>query len=657
MDEGYDALEAAASSYVKSKDKGEDDARSHRSHRERDPERERGHERDRDRDHERRHRDDRDDRYRDRDSHRDRDRERDRDRDRDYRDRERDRGGYDRDRAPPPPRRRREELDTAAEPMGGPRDRPPPRRYEDDGFAQPMRQYSPPPRGRRDDGGRGGDRGGGGGWRGGGGGGYGGGGGGGYGGDRGDRGDRSGRGGGGRGGGGGGRRGPSSPPRSPTPPGTLPLEDRHVENSLWDVRPQVFAGIGALEAKMTGMFTYGPGRVAPPAHLGIPSGLIAGSFPPSGVGANTSRQTKRLYIGGITESMTDESLKDFFNNLMREHKLAAEGEGDPVVQAQINPEKSFAFLEFRTSDEATAAVQFDGTKYEDQEIRVRRPKDFMGIDPVLAMSGGMTSDSPNKLFIGGIPTYLEEDQVSELLKSFGELRSFNLVKESLAGGPSKGFAFCEYLDPANTDLAIQGLHNFQLGDRYLVVQRAEVGRNTGAVSAIPGTAGFLASAIPNILNSTAEAPTSRVMLMLNMVTPDELYDDQDYQDILEDINEECSKYGEIEGVRIPRPTPKSKKWEPADSAAITAEKNRRADEVAGVGRVYVCYKDVESADKAMKAIGGRQFGGRTILVASVPEEEFLGPAPPPPPPEAPPPPQDLDAAAAAAVNDIMAGLV
>jgi len=150
--------------------------------------------------------------------------------------------------------------------------------------------------------------------------------------------------------------------------------------------------------------------------------------------------------------------------------------------------------------------------------------------------------------------------------------------------------------------------------------------------------------------TAGEEIQSRCMLLLNMVTEDELYDDQDYKEILEDISDECGKYGEVEGVRVPRPVPKSKKWEPSDSAASTAEKNRKADEEAGVGRVYIMYKNVDMAQKAMKAIGGRQFAGRTILVATVPEDEFLGPAPPPPPPE------DLDAAAADAVKDIMAGL-
>ncbi|WVQ81323.1 hypothetical protein IAT38_003446 [Cryptococcus sp. DSM 104549] len=729
MDAGYNALEEAASSFAKVKQEdGRSPARSqHSHHREREHRSDRSERGDRDRERDRSDRGGRSDRDRERDRerrHRDRgdeerprDRERDRERDvygwdrergdrgdrgergdRGDRDRERERAErYERgDRDERPRRRRREEEESsmAAEPMNQHRDRRP--RYEDDapggGGAWP-----PPPRnqdGYNAGGGYGGDRGGWGGDRGGDRGGYGGDRGG-YGGDRGgyDRGgyggDRGGYGG-GRGGGGGwsprrrgGRRDDDDwrggggrgnrrdnrgglydePRRSPTPEGTVPLEERKVQPSGWDVSPPQFEGVSAIEAKATGMFTYGPGRIPPPVHLGVPASLVAGAFPPS----NPVRQVKRLYIGGITESMTEKQIQEFFNKLMEDNKLASE-EGDSVVECQINNDRNFAFVEFRTPEEATAALQFDGVMCEGVSLRVRRPKDYAGIDPLSHTFGGSiapsVADSPNKLFVGGIPTYLNDEQVMELLKSFGELKSFNLVKES--AGVSKGFAFCEYQDPAVTDMAIQGLHNFELGDRRLVVQRAAQGRASGSHAPMPGSAAFLSQTIPHLLQQSASTPTSRVMLLLNMVTPEELYSDEDYADILEDINDECGKYGEVEGVRIPRPVPKSKKWENTETAAATAERIRKTDEEAGVGRVYVLYKDVEGTKKAMKAIGGRQFAGRTILVANVPEEEFLGPAPPPPPPEdasapageapavpPPPPPQDLDAAAADALKDIM----
>ena len=49
-----------------------------------------------------------------------------------------------------------------------------------------------------------------------------------------------------------------------------------------------------------------------------------------------------------------------------------------------------------------------------------------------------------------MPNHLTEDQVKELLNSFGQLRAFNLVKDS-ATGMSKGYAFCEYADVSITD--------------------------------------------------------------------------------------------------------------------------------------------------------------------------------------------------------------
>lgn len=245
-----------------------------------------------------------------------------------------------------------------------------------------------------------------------------------------------------------------------------------------------------------------------------------------------------------------------------------------------------------------------------------------GINYIPGVIGSTVADTVNKLFVGGLPTYLTDEQVIELLKSFGDLKSFNLVKEgSGETGVSKGFAFCEYLDPNVTDMAIQGLHEFQLGDRTLVVQRAMTGRGTQPYS-LPGlvdspAASFVRTAAIVAAANPDQKPTSCTIVLLNMVTPEELHNDDDYADILEDIKDECSKFGEVVGVRIPRPTPKSKKWLPQDTAVVTAAKNQQADEEAGVGRVYIKFGDLESTDKAIRALGGRQFGGRTILVANV----------------------------------------
>merc|ERR1719192_1294044 len=151
-------------------------------------------------------------------------------------------------------------------------------------------------------------------------------------------------------------------------------------------------------------------------------------------------------------------------------------EGDPVIAVQVNMDKNFAFLEFRSVDEATKSMGFDGIVYNGQTLKIRRPRDYQPLpgsdNPDFNVPGVISTvvkDTPHKIFIGGLPNYLTEDQVKELLTSFGALKGFNLVTD---GGTnlSKGYAFAEYVDPHITDQAIDGLNGMQLGDKKLLVQ-------------------------------------------------------------------------------------------------------------------------------------------------------------------------------------------
>ena len=108
-------------------------------------------------------------------------------------------------------------------------------------------------------------------------------------------------------------------------------------------------------------------------------------------------------------------------------------------------------------------MAFDGINFKGQSLKLRRPHDYqpmpgMSENPNYNVPGVVSTvvpDSPHKVFLGGLPNYLNEDQVKELLTSFGQLRAFNLVKDS-ATGLSKGYAFCEYVDTGITDQAVAG---------------------------------------------------------------------------------------------------------------------------------------------------------------------------------------------------------
>merc|ERR1719284_2273234 len=220
---------------------------------------------------------------------------------------------------------------------------------------------------------------------------------------------------------------------------------------------------------------------------------------------------------------------------------------------------NFAFLECRSIDETTQAMAFDGINFKGQSLKLRRPHDYQpipgggGMDGFAGVPGVVSTvvpDSLQKVFVGGLPNYLNEEQVKELLTSFGQLKAFNLVKD-VTSGLSKGYAFAEYLDGGVTDQAIAGLNGMQLGDKKLIVQRASVGaKNVVGINMLPANV-----QIPGMQGMSGPGLPTEVLCLLNMVTEEELKDEEEYEDILEDIREECSKYGEVRSLEIPRPLP------------------------------------------------------------------------------------------------------
>jgi len=296
------------------------------------------------------------------------------------------------------------------------------------------------------------------------------------------------------------------------------------EYQYWDKAPQGFEHLTPGQYKAMQAAGQLPTRV-----LGLtPTANIAAQYPMAG--GYFTRQARRLYIGGVPFGATEDAMMEFFNQQMHMAGLAT-GPGNPVLAVQINLDKNFAFLEIRSVDEATSALAFDGINFMGQSLKIRRPSDYkalpshQGGDVV-----GLVADSPHKIFIGGLPNYLQEEQVREILTSFGQLKAFNLVKDT-ATNLSKGYAFCEYADPQITDTAIAGLNGMQLGDKKLIVQRASVGKPNEEVGGTVATANApVTLQVPGLHQAQGGNNATEVLCLMNMVTEAELIDDEEYED-------------------------------------------------------------------------------------------------------------------------------
>ena len=186
-----------------------------------------------------------------------------------------------------------------------------------------------------------------------------------------------------------------------------------------------------------------------------PSRLQAFMNQPSGSAGSTAlkpsnaRQSKRLFVQNLPPAANEESVVNFFN--LQLNGLNVVPAVDPCISCQISKDRSFALLEFKSPAETTVALALDGITMDDgddaqmsngtlngttQGLVVRRPKDYIvpSAPEDAEQQEGVVStavpDTPNKISVTNLLTSLTDDQVSELLAPFGQLKAFVLVKDS-----------------------------------------------------------------------------------------------------------------------------------------------------------------------------------------------------------------------------------
>jgi len=103
------------------------------------------------------------------------------------------------------------------------------------------------------------------------------------------------------------------------------------------------------------------------------------------------------------------------------------------------------------------------------------------------------------------------------------------------------------------------------------------------------------SSLPN--HVTQPTPASCVVMLKNMLTVADLQDDKEYEEILEDTKEECSQFGALKSIIMPRSG-------------------------TGATKIFLEYLTADDARKAIRALAGRTFDGRKVEAVSFSEEKL-----------------------------------
>mmetsp|Transcript_33065 Transcript_33065/g.29301 ORF Transcript_33065/g.29301 Transcript_33065/m.29301 type:complete len:166 (+) Transcript_33065:752-1249(+) len=161
--------------------------------------------------------------------------------------------------------------------------------------------------------------------------------------------------------------------------------------------------------------------------------------------------------------------------------------------------------------------------------------------------------------MGGIPTSMSSEEVRKLCAGFGMLRSFNLVMDTTNKGQNKGFCFFEYYHDKEMDKAIKALDGFEIMDKKLRVQKADIGAKPAAqpnknVQNIGAIQAYLKPE-ERVKIPLYALTASRVVSYLGIMNSEDLFDEAEKKNILREVCDQCKEYGDVVDIKAPSPEP------------------------------------------------------------------------------------------------------
>lgn len=357
--------------------------------------------------------------------------------------------------------------------------------------------------------------------------------------------------------------------KTPSPPAHLP-----ERKPAWDLTPggmdsnMVAAMVAAYQASTQQISSSSNATALSTISLGTSnsqkSNVSASSFVPSVFQqvnpfvdtvelTQSTRPSRRLSLANLPSSISDGELTEFLNSALLSASANHLPGTKPCISCVVSGDKSHAVAEFLTPEDATAALLLDGTALHGNNLIIKRPKDFVEAAngdpekslPAADLISSVVTDSPHKIFIGGISHTLDSDKVREIVTAFGELKAYHLEVDTNRK-PPESFAFLEYVDSSVTLKACVGLNGMRLGGRVITVVQA-----TPDASGEGGSIPFYG--IPEHAKPLMQKPT-RVLELKNVLTKEELLQlsEVELEEISEDVRIECTRFGAVKSLNIVR---------------------------------------------------------------------------------------------------------
>jgi hypothetical protein len=372
------------------------------------------------------------------------------------------------------------------------------------------------------------------------------------------------------------------------------------------------------------MSAYAPSHYQLPSLPNLPQ---ASAILMSAQASAQDKISRELFVGNSPSGTSELLLLQFMNAAMRRVQLCQPNE-TPIINCRVN--SKFSFIELASVDMANRALNLNGIPFLGAVLKVSRPSKYMG--PILpaktwqqitgvALPAGASMDADSlklskELFVGNTTAEMTEDMLKDHLNNA-------MVQVGLALSPgnpitscrvSGKFAFIELRSAQEAANALN-LNNIPFLGASLRVGRPS--KWNGPADKHGNWEDILAKYMSGELqmggmnNNTqviqqqqqmqpavAAVTPTRVVELQNMLTMQDLADETEYNDILEDTREECSQFGQLVSVIVPK-----------------------AGEV-GATKIFLEYATQQDAARAIQGLEGRTFDERRVIATYADETKF-----------------------------------
>ncbi|VEL36615.1 unnamed protein product [Protopolystoma xenopodis] len=347
------------------------------------------------------------------------------------------------------------------------------------------------------------------------------------------------------------------------------------------------------------------------------------------------RDARTVFVWQLSARIRQRDLEDFFSSVgkIRDVRL--------IMDNKTRRSKGIAYVEFREVESAQLALGLTGTRLLGVPIQIQQShaeKNRLGNLVNSQVYAASTTyhrppqpKGPMKLYVGSLHFNITEEMLKGIFEPFGKLEELKLIKDTTTGR-SQGYGFVTYTNSDDAKKALEQLNGFELAGRPMKVNyvteksdlhslslldnedadragielgttgrlalMAKLAEGTGLelpksalvqIQAAQGNPTLGAAGAVSSASATAPPVCTQCFMLSNMFDP-HIATLSTFEEIRDDVIEECSKFGGVLHMYV--------------------------DRTSAQGNVYVKCPSIGAATNCVNALHGRYFSGRLPPTAS-----------------------------------------